>query len=285
MRALINRLALIENADEFSTKGHAGKIRQNDPRFSDNPMRTPEAAEELDELDDTSMRGLRQMDRLHSIFKDAGISDQEIQQGIQLSDAGIHKIAGAMGSSPGEVKLLIASLTQHLRDEQDDEDNRSLQEQYFRFIEAEGDDSREHPFQEKADKDHLSAEQDYLGDITVRSAKRGKERFFQGSDAANITKKLATLPDDNERQDVLRTLVTEDDVGFEDEINREGGSYNFPWKLDGQTGFGTMRYGMVGGKPSMRLISVRTADGDDLDLTSQMRHALLMQARAFIPDA
>jgi hypothetical protein len=284
MRSLLNRLALIENADEYSTKGHAMNVRRNDPRFGDNPMSTPEEPEELDEFNDSSVQGMGQMDRLWDIFRDANISDQEIKQGIQLSQAGLHKVAGALGIGPDEVGLLIASLTQHVRDQQDDEDEQSLQEQYLRFVESEEDDSRETPFPDAADKDYLSAEQDYLGDVTVRSARKGKERFFQGSDAANITNKLKTIPDDEQRQKVLGTLIDEDD-NFSSRAKGEGGSYNFPWKLEGRSGFGTMQYGLAGGKPSMRLISVRNAEGEDVDLTPELRHDLLVQGRRFIPDA
>jgi hypothetical protein len=358
---------MLESVDEFSTKGHAGmKVRPNDPRFADNPMSDPE---ELDEFTSSTMNGMVKLDRLHDIFRDADISDQELKQGIQLSDAGLHKVAGALGTSPDEIKALIASLTQHIRDEQNDEDEQSLQEQYRRFIEAE---------------DHLSAEPDFLGDVTIRSAKQGREKFYQGSKAATITKKLDSMPDDAAKQEMLRPLIEDDEndranerwkadrhnadkrivqdrlktdqrgkvdaavrawkpnpteregddrmrayqqdqgrkiakrkhgaeqrakvddnvstwmqksvgesanktqplaEGFTDEIASNSGSYNFPWKVAGQSGFGTMQYSVVSGKPSMRLISVRDTKGDDLDADKQMRHQLLIQARNFIPDA
>lgn len=294
MRRLINLLA--ENADEYSTKGHAGmKVRQNDPRFGDNPMRSPEEDEfeELDEFVSDSTAGLAKMDRLHDIFKDAEVSDQEIKQGIQLSNAGMHKVAAALGTSPEEIRLLMSSLTQHLRDRDNNADDESLREQYRRFIEAEETTPARRPFDDDADlatdPDRLSAESDYLGDVTVRSSKLAKSKFYQGSKAAGITSELDAAHDDAQKQAILRPLIEDDEAetgqGFADEINSDSGSYNFPWKLDGRSGFGTMTYSVVGGKPSMRLISIRDVAGDDVDADSHMRHELLKQARNFIPDA
>ena len=277
MRTLINLLH--ENADDYSTKGHSGmKVRRNDPRFSDNPMDTPE---ELDEFESNTFESRSMLDRLHDMFHDGEISDQEIEQGVQLTNGGLHKAAAALGTGPRQVKMLIATLTQHLRDANNEADDMSLQERYYRFVEGDGIDSVKDRPGNARDPDHLSAEADYLGGLTVRSAKKGDEKFYQGSQAADISKKLAAAKNDATRQQILRPLAED----FSDEIGSDSGSYNFPWKLHGRTGFGTMLYGVINGKPTMHLISVRDTAGDEVDLDTPMRHELLVQARAFIPDA
>lgn len=293
-------ITIIQESDdeysEFSTKGHAGmKLRPADAQFGDNPMDDKTELDELndqpviddddqielDEFDGRVPEGVAKIDKLHDIFRNAEVSDQEIKQGIQLTDQGLHKVAGFLGISPQEVKMLIAALEQHLRDDSDN----PLEEAYRRFV-AEDDTSG--PFDAAADRDdHLSAETDYLGDITVRSAKRGKEKFYQGSQATAITQRLAGANDDAEKQAVLEPLVEEiaKPSGFSSEIKSDSGSYNFPWKIDGQSGFGTMMYSVSGGSPAMRLISIRDGAGDDVKADRHMRQALLTQARGFIADA
>ena len=276
-------ISLLENADEFSTKGHADiKVRANDPRFADNPLCAD--PEQLDEFDGSSPAGQSSLDRLHKAFQDGGISDQEIKQGIQLTDQGLQKVAAAFGTGPDEIKLLIASLTQHLRDDESDD----VEESYDRFVNEDGeDDSAGHPFANAAD-DHLSAEDDYLGDVTVRASQSGKEKFFQGSQATAIKDRLkAAGNNDAKKQDVLRPLVEDDESeDYAEEIAHDAGSsYNFVWRLHGKTGLGTMQYGVRDGKPWLHLISVRDQDGEEIDADDAMRHALLIQARQFIPDA
>lgn len=264
---------LREGSDEYSTKGHAGmKVKANDPRFADNAMAD---ASELDEFDATGGTSEATLDRLHQMFIAGKISDQEIKQGIELTDAALHRAAAALGVGPKEVKMLLASLTQHLRDAAEETEESNLAESYRQFMEA----SDTGPFESSADD--LSAEGDYLGNLTVRAANSGKSRFYQGSQAAHIKNQLDSAAPD-EQQAILRPLVED---GYAAEIANDAGSYNFPWKLADRSGFGTALYNTAGGKPDLHLISVREMNGDDVQMDVNMHKQLLDQARAFIPDA
>lgn len=275
-------------ADEYSIKGHGDiKIRRNDPRFSDNPLAYGENEEpvELDEFDSSTTEGRGMIDRLHDLLHGAGVGDPEIKLGIQLTPEGVHKIAARLGNGPDEVTMLLASLKQELSDQ---EENSDVAESYRQFMETEMPDTA-HPFKVAADEDdeHFSAETDYLGDVTVRSSKRAKEKYFQGSQAASITAKLKSA-DDETKADVLRPLIEDDlesGTNFRNEIMSDSGTYNFPWKLDGHTGFGTVLYSTAGDHPQLKLISVRDGAGDDVDINAQVHKELLLQAEGFIGDA
>jgi hypothetical protein len=281
MRQLITLLEGFGSNDEFSTKGHADmKIKRNDPRFGDNPLAfdDEEDREELDELDTSTFHSRSSLSKLHDIFSHAGVSDQEIAHGFHLTDAGMHKIAARLGVSPHEVDMLMRALSQQLSDESD-----NLEETYQRFIESEDDEAQPDPFAQPAD-DHLSAEEDYLGNVTIRSSKHGDERFFQGSQAASIRDKLDDAGADEAAQErVMRPLIKEE--SYEAEIKSDSGSYNFPWKYNGHSGFGTASYNTLNNKPNIKLISVRDASGEDVETDDKMKQNLLAQARDFIKDA
>ena len=270
---------------EFGTKGHASiKVQPNDPRFGDNPL---VGETELDEFfSDRVPEGRAILDRLHDIFRKAGVSDVELKQGLPgLTDAGYHKIAARLGISPNEVKGLLPRLKQYLSDESASD---VLAEAYRQFI-AEDDEDADRPFDPSADadpSDHLSAEPDYVGDITVSSSKTGNSRYIQGTQAADLNRQLGRAKTNAEKQAILRPLVEDDDeMPFADEITADAGRYNFLWKLDGQTGFATMSYALRGGKPALRLVSVRDQAGDEVDLDSHQRNDVLKQGRNFIGDA
>jgi hypothetical protein len=287
-------MEIIREADsysEFSTKGHANvKIRPNDPRFGDNPLASDgdgaatEESEELDEFDTSTFGARSSLDKLHDILARAHISDQEIKlRPLHLSDGGLHKIAARLGVGPHEVQMLLATLSQNLRDAGSDAEDASIEESYRQFMEAH---ETTTPFDEAAGDDHLSAEQDYLGNLTVRSSKHGTSKFYQGSKAADISDELEGAQDDEQKQEVMHPLVEdESDAGFEKEIHSDTGSYNFPWKLNGHSGFGTVIYSTAGDKPKLKLISVRDGAGDDVQANAQMHQALLQQAQIFMNDA
>jgi hypothetical protein len=286
MRQFINVLS--ETVDEYSLKGHADqKIKPNAPRFADNPMQDDPDDDDAVEivLDEYSIMGrLAKVDRLHDLLADAGISDQEIKQGVKLTDVGLHKVAAALGVGPDDIRLFIQTLTQQLRDADKDEMESDLGEAYRQFMDEDemlyDDDSEFAPGERRGD--HLSAETDYLGDVTVRSAQTGKSKFYQGSAAAGITKALQGA-DDEEKQAVLAPLM-EKDVGYADEIaSSNSGTYNFPWTFRTQHGFATAQFSSgTDGEPKLKLLSVRDSGGDEMPPDRQMHAALLVQAREFI---
>ena len=75
----------------------------------------------------------------------------------------------------------------------------------------------------------------------------------------------------------------EEDADYEADIEgASGGSYNFVWKLDGQSGVGTARWSGLGRAMKVKVISVRDHNGDDVDLSPQDTQAIADQALDFI---
>jgi hypothetical protein len=217
-----------------------------------------------------------QLVRLHTELNKV-VSDEEIKAGLSLSQNGLHKLAGMLGVGPQDVHVLLSSLTQNLRD-----DDAAMEEDYHAYMEAAAD--QQAPFADDPDDADLSLEQDALGSDTVRSATTGKSKFVQGSTAAELEKKLAQPGAD--RQNVLRTMMAEaEEESFDGEIQADTGSYNFPWKLAGRHGFATAFFRRDSAVPELKITSVSDAEGNEIDLPQEQRHALTQQALAFIGDA
>lgn len=281
--------------DQYSTRGHADvRIKRNDPRFGDNPLAyDDDDMEELDEFDGSTVGNRSKLDRLHEMLSRAGVSDHEISLGIDLTDEGKHKVAARLGGSPDEVDLLLRALSQSVRDE----DNTL--EEYTDFVEE----GSTPPFSDAADNDpqrRVSAEVDGLGNLKMLSAKTGRERYYQGSEAQDVADKVRSLrKNPGKQQALLRSMMNEDDedappTGTEKqpasdyrteiESQARGGSYNFQWRYNGHSGFATVAYTSDGEKPHLELISVRDGGGDDVHPDAKMKADLTQQAQKAIPN-
>ena len=237
--------------------GGLGRARVNtkavDPRSGDNSLNDP--SEQLEEVVQNSL-----LDRLQRMFANAGVSDDEIKAGVELSPTGTQKAAARLGISPTEVTMLIASLMSRMQKE-----SERLDDSYFRMSESE----------------RFSCERDYLNNVTVRDAVSGKEAYLQGSEAAKLLAQLKSNP--ASEQQVLGGLEhLMEDFGFNSEINDGSGSYNMQWKHDGQTGFATVLFSKNNGKPHLELGSVRDSSGEDVDVDGEMHQSLLKQAQDVI---
>ena len=254
---------------EFSDRGRADiKVRPNDPRYGDNPMRD-DRKELLDEF-----LGQTEIDRVHQMLTQIGVTDQQIQGGIHLTHAGLHKLAAKLGVGPQDVKLYIDSLVQQLRDAED-RSTETLTELYYAFVEA-GQSGR--PFESQS----YSYEPDALGSVTIRDNMSGKSRFIQGADANQLLNRLKT-PGANEDAILapLMESLTEDDDNFSDEIKADTGTYNFQWKIGARNGTGTAMF-RANGTPNLSLVDVRDNGGNEIEVTPQLHHEFLRQARDFL---
>src|ERR1019366_10099496 len=101
-----------KNNQDFGDKGRGDiSSKPNNPRFSDNSM----TVDEDNEI--SSMGSDDHLEQLHDMLTRTGLTDLEIRQGVKLGMDGKNKIAGQLGISPEEVDLLVNSLIQSLRDE------------------------------------------------------------------------------------------------------------------------------------------------------------------------
>jgi hypothetical protein len=301
---------------EFSDRGRADtKVRPNDPRFADNPMADKPTNDErlLDEFFDTGGFSAHDqdslIDRLHQMFNNADISDQQIRGGIELAQSGKAKVAARLGIGPDEVDMYINSLVQQLRDD-DANSLENLTEQYYNAVNVmdeddqvpddEGttkddramlDDLHDQEVKQEAgqpkrpfDEDRYSYEPDALGSVTVRDTTTGKSTFLQGTQATRL---LAQLKSQKGNEDALLAPLVEalDDTpadgSFWGEIKADTGTYNFQWEINGQHGTGTVMF-QVKGKPKMQLIGVRDMHGNEVETDPAMQQQLQQQAMAFI---
>src|SRR4051812_1030825 len=108
---------------EFSTPGKADlKVRPNDPRFGDNPMKDARVDE---------FAGDTTIDRLHQMLSNIPITDQQIKGGVSLTAAGKAKVAARLGIGPDDVDMYINSLVQRLNDQENESQEDVLTEQYY----------------------------------------------------------------------------------------------------------------------------------------------------------
>jgi hypothetical protein len=276
---------------EFSDRGRADtKVRANDPRFADNPM-DDERLDEFAEDDAT-------LDRLHQMLSNLGVTDQQIVAGpLKLTHDGYRKAAARLGVSPDNVKVYLNTLTQNLRDAEDeDEENQlllgsmgmsGLAEQYYNAVNAidEEDEDTEagQPNPPFAQPDRFSYEPDALGSLTVRDATTGRSKFVQGAEASGLLNRLKA-PGAN-RAAILAPIVEkalpDSKPDFWPEIRADAGTYNFMWKLGTQHGSGTVMF-HAGHGPNLELVDVRDDDGNEMDVDGAMHRELLDQARDFL---
>jgi hypothetical protein len=213
------------------------------------------------------------LDRLHSYMNAAGITDDDIIAGVELTHAGYQKVAGKFGMSLKDANLAINELMTMLRMEQ-----RRIEENYYRAL--------------NEANNRYAYERDYLNNVTIRDTRSGEETYISGAEAAELVTALKANPEGeqailaNYADHTNHALTEEDDDqpedSYESEINSKNGSYNFPWKDGGETGTATVVYS---GDTNLRLVSVRNQEGDEIEVDEDRSKSLLRQAFAFIGEA
>jgi len=239
---------------EFSKRGSADlPQRITNARYGDNPLLEFDRASTLD--------------KLHDMLNRAGVDDEEIRYGVQLTNRGMQKVAGSLGVSAKEVPALLNSLSGHISDD-DHNGQQSLMDNEYQRMVAEA-------------SEQLSFEKDYLGNVTVRDAHSGKEAYIQGGEASDLLVKLKRQP--HQQQEILagyQNLMEAD--GFQDEIDADTGTYNMTWKIGEQQGTATVLYHLIGDKPRLTIQSIRDEDGNEIKADHRMLTELQRQAKNFI---
>ncbi len=202
--------------------------------------------------------------KLNAMLNKAGFDDAEIARGLRLKQSGMHKLSVRLGVDEHKASQMLDQLINRLR-----YDAERVAENYRSILEG----------------SRYGYERDRLGNVTVRDSHSGKEIFLRGATAAELLKAVKL----GDEQDILAGYLTEtvtEDAGEEDsyaeEIKTDRGSYNFPWSFERQQGTGTAEYTGRGDSFKINLVSVRDADGDEIDAEGPMRSALTNQAFKFI---
>jgi len=292
------------NYDAMSLQGR-GNIKQRkrttSARYGDNPI---DDEQELNEDHQSTL------DQLQQILNDAGISNDEIELGIQLSPEGKQRIAARLGTSAHQMDTLLSSLQASLNS---DEKSKMIQEI---DVDPESEDDvvygkayhknsapwrRNGPSEwrkyGKQPEQRFTYEPDVLGNLTIRDSETGEEKFLQGAQAMSLANELEKIDDSDAQQQILELAFLKEnsiydnfflrefkedssDDNFDDEINTDSGTYNMPWRLGDSHGTMTVFFTDKDGKPVLRIQSVRDEDGNEIHGLDD--DLLLVQAKDFI---
>ncbi|CAM6054458.1 unnamed protein product [Sphagnum tenellum] len=301
---------------ETTNKGRADtKTRKMNARYGDNAMRDetkleeapfghPDSSETMpeparsfapfghpDNIDTAPDPKSGIVDRLQRILQKAGISDDEMRQGIDLTPAGMQKVAARLGMAAHEVPMLLGSLSTRLRD--DEKHSEEAYESVYESLMNE-DDSR------------FGYEKDGMGNVTVRDGQTGKEVYLQGSQATDLLKTLSQSPEDE--QAILGDLVPLMEAAYRksvshkkkgkkvieqakpeppepdylDEMKQSHGTFNFMWRSKGQHGSATARYAFDGHEMHVKILSARDQQGEVIHLDPSMKAELEKIGHDFI---
>lgn len=102
----------------------------------------------------------------------------------------------------------------------------------------------------------------------------GLQALFGDATSAKIIKQMA-------ERTVSEGEVLDEDYASE-VAGGSGGSYNFPWSLNGEQGYGTARFSGQGEDMNFTIISVRDKEGEELEMSPADKQQLHKQAVAFI---
>jgi hypothetical protein len=210
------------------------------------------------------------LDKLNTILNKGGCSDHSIIAGVRLTHRGYQKLALQMNVDLETVQFMVNQLMTKLRSEKE-----SMSEDYEHFI--------------SEDNQRFSMEKDFLGNVTLRDDYSGDEKFLQGSEATEFLNDMGGSDDDQEiiahymQNSVTEEAIYEDDEPtYDDELDNDYGTYNFPWKIGNQHGTGTMEYS---GKGRLKIVSARDDEGDEMELSNKLVASLTPIAIAFIGNA
>jgi hypothetical protein len=231
------------------------KTRHVPARYSDNALA-------LDEDYD-----IVTLDRLQKIMNNAGITDDEISRGIELSHLGYQRLAVQMNVNVSSLREMLNFLITRMREEESSD--TIMAEEY----------------EELFDDQRYSYETDALGSVTIRDINSGKEIFLRGHEATIFLN--AVKSDSVNDQLLMGTYMPDtldesyqnlDEDSYANEIASNYGTYNFPWKFHEFSGTGTAEFSDNG----ISLVSVRDNDGDEMSIDDMERTEITKQAVEFI---
>lgn len=205
------------------------------------------------------------VDRLRTILNKR-LTDDQIIGGVRLSDSGMQKVAAVLGVAASDIPTLFNSLKTKIRRENADHETKALAEDGERF----------------------AIEPDLMGNVTIRDTVSGHEVVLRGAEAAEARAEYKRHGAAALRhfipvtESVLREFQQPDDQSFDEEIaaTAHGGTFNFPWRADGQHGFGTARFDRTG--QVTRILYVSDGRGEEMQPTPEMLAKIKQAAQNFI---
>lgn len=207
------------------------------------------------------------LDRLLDVMLKAGVSEDDIRAGIDLTAAGMQKVAARLGIAASEVPMLLGSLSTRLDDEQKHSES-----------------AYEGIYEDMLSNEQFSYEKDGMGDVTVRDARSGKEIYLQGSQATDLLGRLEQDPEDAQAilGSVQSLMEGDEDTDYVKEMTQDSGTFNFHWSSDGQQGSGTAKYRFTDRELLVSILSVRDQNGDRMTPDGKLSVTIERIAREFI---
>ncbi len=180
------------------------------------------------------------LDQLRQLLKAVNVSDDHLKRGVRLTKAGIAKVAAKFEVTEQDVEGMLNSLSMAVL---------------------------------KEDAPRFSFEEDFIGNITLRDAKSGRDKFIQGDEAFKLSDELSANPD-REEEIIAQYFDVENLNEFanpSDGIVSDRGTFNFPYKGK----FATAIYGLdKAGVFLLNVESLRDAEDIESDITPSMREEL-----------
>ncbi len=147
-----------------------------------------------------------QIGETHEMLKSAGITDAMISRGVRLTTKGMKKLAHRYQCEADDISDLLRQVSDTVA--------TAVAE----------------------DSERFSFEADFMGNITLRDSKTGREHFLQGDDAFKLEDQLSANPGQQQELiadyfdvTVLAEAETEADMVADAGERQNGGTFNFPY--------------------------------------------------------
>lgn len=191
---------------------------------------------------------MNKVDALYAMLQKVNVTDGQISRGLRLTDNGRAKVARTLKIEDEEVDVLLSALAEKVAQQLDEDEER------FTF------------------------EKDMMGSITVRDRETGREKFLRGTEASKLASDLAMSKN---KQAVLARefMITESQAAAASEFaGDDKGTFNFPH--DGY--LVTVGFSGETGKFKLEVISCRTLEGDEVEVSEDEKASLEKEAFKWI---
>jgi len=179
----------------------------------------------------------------------ANVDDGMISRGLRLTQSGMQKVANRFHIGIDQVPIMLTTLASEKIDE---------------------------------DVDRYSYEADIMGNVTIRDADAGSEKFLRGNEAFQLLDQLKSHPEDGQKLiaacfgNALMEAVMDD---TELKIVSDQGSFNFPYK--GM--FATAEFGLdADGVFVINVMSLRDNSENEVPITPELRDELTKIAAKWV---
>ena len=210
------------------------------------------------------------LDKLYNLLqrKSVALSDDEIIARPRFNQKAMEAMGTYLGVSGEEIPNLIDQLAARLGNEEEV------------VSEDDGGEVR------------YTWEDDALGNVTVRDGVSGKEKYLNVKDAGNL---LAQIDNSAEpEQSILAKVFVEsvmeaDDVEDKElsaaEMSMSASTFNFPWKVGSEHGFGTARFNGMGRSFKVTVINILDKNGDEIHPAAHLKTAIDEIAYNYVQEA